>query len=115
MSLAVKLIISNIVIIACVILGKKTPALAGLIAAMPLTTLIALTILYSETSAAGTAVVEKFLESVILGIFPTVIFFAVVLYSLKHGLTFVAAIAAGAFAWLIGAYLHRLILSRIFI
>ena len=40
MPFAVKLILSNIVIVSCVIIGKKVPSLSGLIAAMPLITLI---------------------------------------------------------------------------
>ncbi len=44
----VKLALSNLIIIACVLIGKRFPSLGGLIATMPLTSLIVLLWLASD-------------------------------------------------------------------
>jgi uncharacterized membrane protein (GlpM family) len=64
MHFAVKLLTANIVIVLCVWLGRKHPQLAGLIATMPITSLIVLLWLYSENPSDG-----KHLSGYVSGVF----------------------------------------------
>jgi len=50
MNFVIKLILTNIVIIACWLIGKKLPSTAGLIAVMPLTGLAALLVLFDPAT-----------------------------------------------------------------
>ena len=110
MPFAVKLILSNIVIISCVIIGKKVPSLSGLIAAMPLTTLIVLIWLHSD-SQGDSKVMTSFVEGVFWGIFPTLIFFAVAWFCLRRGLPIFPTVAISFSAWLLGAIVHQTVLK----
>lgn len=110
MPFALKLLFSNILIISCVLLGKKYPSLGGLIAAMPLTTLIVLIWLYSDNKGDAKAL-TTFVEGVFWGIFPTMIFFAVAWFCLRHGLPFVSSITLSFSAWLLAAAVHQIALK----
>ena len=105
-----KLILSNIIIVSCVFIGKKFPSFSGLIAAMPLTTLIVLIWLYSD-SKGDIRVTTMFVEGVFWGIFPTVIFFAVAWFCLRRGLPFLPTVVISFSAWLMGAIVHQVALK----
>ena len=110
MPFALKLLFSNILIISCVLLGKKYPSLSGLIAAMPLTTLIVLVWLYSD-SMGDAKVVTTFVEGVFWGIFPTMIFFAAAWFCLRRGIPFVSTIGISFSVWLFAAIVHQVALK----
>jgi len=110
MPFAVKLILSNIIIASCVVIGKKVPSLSGLIAAMPLTTLIVLVWLYSD-SKGDIKVMTSFVEGVFWGILPTMIFFAVAWFCLRCGLPIFPTVAISFSGWLLGAIIHQAILK----
>lgn len=105
-----KLLISNLIIISCVLIGKRLPSLAGLIAAMPLTTLIVLAWLHFDQTAADRDLVT-FVEGVLFGIIPTVLFFLTVWYCLRRGLPFHASISAGILIWLTAAAVHQAVMK----
>lgn len=106
-----KLLLSNLIIVACVLAGRRWPGLGGLIATMPLTSLIVLLWLYSDDPT-QTARLSEYVRGVLWGIGPTIAFFAALLLCLKRGMSVPPALLAGALCWAIGAALHRLLLTR---
>lgn len=107
---ATKLLISNLIIVACVLIGRRHPSLGGLIATMPLTSLIVLLWLYSEDP--GQAVrINEYVRGVLWGIGPTIAFFAALLICLRRGMTVPASLLISTLCWAVGAALHRLLLT----
>lgn len=104
-----KLLISNLIIVTCVLVGRRWPGLGGLIATMPLTSLIVLLWLYSDDPG-QTLRLNDYVQGVLWGIGPTIAFFAALLLCLKRGMTVPLALLVGALCWAIGAALHRLLL-----
>lgn len=106
MHFAVKLLLTNAVIIACSLIGKRSPSLGGLIATMPLTTLAVLLWLAADNPG-DQRLVADFTRGVLWGIGPTVLFFGVAHLCLLRNQPLGWAVAAGGAAWLIGAFLHQ--------
>jgi uncharacterized membrane protein (GlpM family) len=106
----VKLLLANTVIVACAQLGKRFPSLAGLIATMPITTLIVMIWLHSETGGSH-EVMAGYAKGVLWGILPSMAFFAVAWYCIERRFPFSAVLAASFSAWLVGALLHRWLLA----
>ena len=102
----VKLALSNLIIIACVLIGKRFPSLGGLIATMPLTSLIVLLWLASDNPG-DKALISGYTQGVLWGIGPTVLFFIATFLCLRKGLELPAALAVGCLLWLGGALLHQ--------
>ena len=74
----VKVAVSALIIAGVSELAKRMPSLGGLIAAMPLTTLLALIWLYAETGDYQLA--HSFTRSVLFAIVPTIFFFISALF-----------------------------------
>lgn len=110
MQFALKLLAANIVIILCVWLGKKYPSLAGLIATMPITSLIVLLWLYSGNPADEKAF-AGYVSGVFFGVIPTLLFFGAAWLCLKKGFHFPATLAVSFAVWLAAATLHQLLLK----
>lgn len=110
MPFAVKLLLANAVIISCVVIGRKLPSLAGLIAAMPLTTMIVLVWLYYDDHG-DRKTLTTFVEGVLWGIVPTILFFVTAWFCLKRGFPFVTSISASMVIWLLGAIIHQSLLK----
>lgn len=106
MPFLVKLLLSNIVIIGCVIIGRRQPTLAGLIATMPLTSLLVLVWLYLD-SPRDQALLTGYTRGVVWGIVPTILFFATAHFCLRRQLPLPWALAAGFTVWLAGAVAHQ--------
>ena len=104
-----KLLLSNLLIVTCVLVGRRWPGLGGLLATMPLTSLIVLIWLYSENPA-QTARLDQYVQGVLWGIGPTIAFFLALLVCLRRGVAVPAAMLAASLCWLAGALLHRLLL-----
>ena len=109
MEFVVKLLITNAIIIFCVIAGKKFPALAGLVAAMPLTSLLVLVWLHTDNPG-DLPLLEKYTGGVLWGIIPTILFFAAACICFKSRLPFFATIAVSFTVWLAGAAVHQWLL-----
>lgn len=109
MEFVVKLLITNAVIVFCVITGKKFPALAGLIAAMPLTSLLVLVWLHSDTPG-DLPLLERYTGGVLWGIIPTILFFATAWLCFRSRLPFSATLAVSFTVWLAGAAVHQWLL-----
>jgi uncharacterized membrane protein (GlpM family) len=109
MHFSLKLILSNLVILSCVWLGRRFPSLAGLIATMPLTSLIVLLWLYQDNPADRGAL-SAYVGGVFFGVLPTLCFFGVVWLCLRRGMVLPASLAAGFVVWVLTAFLHQFVL-----
>lgn len=105
----VKLALSNLIIISCVLIGKRFPSLGGLIATMPLTSLIVLLWLASDSSG-DKRLLTGYTEGVLWGIGPTVLFFMATFFCLRRGMELPSALALGGIFWIGGALLHQWLL-----
>ncbi|MRR58769.1 MAG: DUF3147 family protein [Deltaproteobacteria bacterium] len=109
MQFVLKLLLTNVVIIACVLTGKKFPSLAGLIATMPLTSLIVLIWLHSDNPG-DYRLLTLYTEGVLWGIIPTILFFAVAYLCFTRQLSLPLTLSAGFGVWLLGALIHQWLL-----
>jgi F0F1-type ATP synthase assembly protein I len=105
----VKLILSILVIVTASQVGKRFPTMGGLIATMPLTTLIVLLWLYADHPDDYPRMVQ-YTRGVLWGIVPSIAFFLVVLACLNKQWPLPQTLAAGFGAWLLGACLHQWLL-----
>jgi hypothetical protein len=106
---AVKVAVSALLIAGVSELAKRLPGLGGLIAAMPLTTLLTLLWLYGETGDYAKA--EAFTRSVFWGILPTLVFFVAALVLFRRGVPFYAVIVASFVLFLAAAALHQMVIG----
>jgi uncharacterized membrane protein (GlpM family) len=109
MHFSLKLLISNLIILLCVWLGRRFPSLAGLIATMPLTTLIVLLWLYSDKPG-DRGTLTTYVGGVFFGVLPTLCFFGVVWLCLRRGGELPVSLLAGFLVWAVAASLHQLLL-----
>ncbi len=110
MQFLVKLFLTNIVIVSCVLVGKRYPGLAGLIATMPLSSLIVMLWLHSDNPG-NYPLLTGYTAGVLWGIIPTVLFFAAVYLLLRRQLPFFLVIGAGFAVWFAGAIIHQWLLG----
>jgi hypothetical protein len=109
MTFFAKLLLANLVIITCAIIGRSRPSLAGLIATMPLTSLVVLFWLHHDRPA-DTRGQAGYVAGVFWGVLPTLFFFGIAWLQLRRGATLPAALATGTIAWLAGAICHQQLL-----
>lgn len=109
MNFFAKLLVTNAVIVLCAQVGKRYPSLAGLIATMPITTLLVLFWLFSD-SPGDYGKLIAYNRGVLFGIGPTILFFSASLICFTYRLPLAVAIAAGFAAWLGGALVHQWLL-----
>ncbi len=109
MQFFLKLLITNVIIISCTLIGKKFPSLGGLIATMPLTSLLVLIWLHSDDPGNHRLMVS-YTEGVLWGIIPTILFFAVAYFCFNKQFSLPLALAAGFSVWLLGALVHQWLL-----
>lgn len=105
----VKVITSGIIIGIVTEISKKYTLTGGLIAAMPLTTLISLIWLYVETK--DMSLLAEFSKSVFWGIFPALMFFLPAMFLFKKGYNFYFILFACFCCFGVGAYLHQTLLK----
>ncbi len=101
----VKVAVSAFIIAGVSELAKRMPSLGGLIAAMPLTTLLALIWLYAETGDYQLA--HTFTRSVLFAIIPTILFFISALYLFKKGASFITILLVSFVIFLGAAAVHQ--------
>lgn len=102
----VKALVSLAVIIACAKIGKRFPTLGGLIATMPLTSLLVLLWLWSEAPG-DYRLMEGYTRGVLWGIIPTVLFFVAAFFLFRRQLPLSVVLAASFGVWLAGAAVHQ--------
>ena len=90
MSFLWKLLLANVLIVAAAQVGKRAPSLAGLVATMPLTTLVVMVWLHAETRGDHTRLID-YTKGVLWGILPSVAFFLAALWLLQRRAPFPCA------------------------
>lgn len=105
----IKILVSAVIIALVTEIAKKHTSLGGLIAAMPITTLIAIFWLYYEKK--DLALLSDFSKAVFWGIFPTLLFFIPAIYLFKKGYNFYLVIFISFICLGIGAYFHQKLIS----
>lgn len=107
----IKTLLSALIIAGVSELAKRLPSLGGLIAAMPLTTLLALIWLYSDTGDYQLA--ASFTRSVLFGIIPTIFFFVTALLLFRRGAPFMVVIAISFAVFIVAAVVHQVLLPNV--
>jgi uncharacterized membrane protein (GlpM family) len=102
----IKLLLTNIIIIICARIGTKHPSLGGLIATMPLTSLLVLLWLYSDNPG-DYRLVTGYIRGVLWGIIPTILFFVAAWLCFRQEYPLFTALSAGFAAWMAGAVVHQ--------
>jgi len=105
----VKLALSNLIIVACVLVGRRYPTLGGLIATMPLTSLIVLVWLSSDNPG-NTRLLDGYIRGVLWGILPTIGFFIAALLCVRKGIGLPVVLVVAGVVWSGGALLHQYLL-----
>ncbi len=109
LSFFIKLLISVVIIIVCAQIGKKMPTLAGLIATMPLTSLIVLLWIYTD-NVGDYELMTSYTKGVLWGIIPTILFFVVAFICFRKHLALPIVLSSSFGIWLIGAFVHQWLL-----
>lgn len=107
----VKLSISLGIIVFCTQIGRKLPTLAGLIAVMPLTGLVALIWLYTDNPG-DFALMSDYTKGALWGIVPSVLFFLVAFMCFRKHLSLWIVLCAGFAVWLLAAFIHQCLLNK---
>ena len=110
MQFFLKLVITNLIIIFCTLIGRRSPTLGGLIATMPLTSLLVLVWLYADNPG-DYRLMTDYTRGVLWGIIPTILFFAVVYMCFRRQFALPLVLSAGFGVWLAGALVHQWLLS----
>ncbi|MBT1073768.1 DUF3147 family protein [Geobacter grbiciae] len=105
----IKALISLAIIIACAQIGKRFPTLGGLIATMPLTSLLVLLWLWSDAPG-DYRLMEGYTKGVLWGIIPTILFFVAALFLFRRQLPLTVVLTASFGVWLAGAAVHQFFL-----
>jgi len=109
MHIIVKAIISAIIIVALSELAKRLPVISGLLAAMPLTTLLVILWVYIDTQDIKR--ILQFSTSVLWALIPTAFFFIAFVIFLKKGIGFWSSLAFSFLLWAILAAVHSTLLK----
>ncbi len=109
MQFLLKLAVTNLIIIFCAWIGKKSPSLGGLIATMPLTSLIVLLWLHTDNPG-DYRLMTGYTRGVLWGIIPTILFFAVAYLCFRRQISLPLTLSAGFGVWLAGALAHQWLL-----
>jgi uncharacterized membrane protein (GlpM family) len=112
MQILIKIIISLAVIIAAILIGKKFPSLAGLIAVMPLAGLLVLVFLYSDNEGNST-IMQEFTKGALWGIIPSILFYFAALWCFKKQFTLPVVLGISFSVWLVAAVIHQWFLKGI--
>lgn len=111
MRIAAKILISLAIIVLCTQIGRKNPSLAGLIAVMPLTGLLALLWLWSDNPN-NYAMAVDYCRGALWGIIPSILFFLVAFLCFRKELRLWMVLCAGFAVWLAAAIVHQLLLRK---
>ena len=110
MQFFVKLMATMAIIVVCARIGKRFPTLGGLIATMPLTSLLVLLWLWSEAPG-DYRLMEGYTKGVLWGIIPTILFFVAAFFLFRRELPLPVVLAASFGVWLAGAAVHQYFLK----
>lgn len=106
--IAVKIFITALIITIITEISKRSVTIGGLIAAMPILTIIALLWFYYEKR--DNLFMAEFTKSVLAGFPMTVMFFIPTIYLFKKGYNFWLVLIVGILCLAIGAYIQQKIM-----
>jgi uncharacterized membrane protein (GlpM family) len=106
MQFAIKIVLTLLVILLAVAIGRKYPSLGGLIAVMPLTGLIVMLWLHSDTGG-NPAAMQQYAKGALFGIIPTMLFFAVAFIGFRKEWGLPVVLLASFATWTVAAFLHQ--------
>lgn len=109
MEIAIKAMISLVIILTCTYIGRGIPSLAGLIATMPLTALIVLCWLYVDNPGRRD-IIAGYATGAAFGVLPSLLFFVSAMICFKRDLPFAITLVISFAIWSAGAIVHQLIL-----
>jgi len=104
--IAIKIVLTLLVILLAVGIGRKFPSLGGLIAVMPLTGLIVMLWLYSDTGGDTTAM-QQYARGALFGIIPTMLFFAIAFIGFRKEWGLPLVLFTSFAAWIVAALFHQ--------
>ena len=110
MHLFLKIFLSLAIILTATAIGRKWPALAGLVGVMPLTGALVL-VWMSIDSGNDPRIMQQFTRGALWGLLPTVLFFVVAFLCYRKGLALPLVLSASFGAWLVAAVIHQLALK----
>ncbi|MCM3387101.1 DUF3147 family protein [Ureibacillus chungkukjangi] len=110
MMIWVKLLTSALIIACVTELAKKFPLYGGIIAALPLISL--LSIFWLTVQGETVKQIQTFTIGVIIGLPATIILLLVVYVMLKHSFPLLVALAAGAIAWGLSLGIQKFVLNH---
>ena len=106
MQLLLKSLLSLAVILTATAIGRKWPALAGLVAVMPLTGALVLVWLALD-SGNDPQTMQQFTRGVLWGLVPTILFFLVAFLCYRKNLPLPVVLTASFSVWAVAAVLHQ--------
>ncbi|MGD9504361.1 MAG: DUF3147 family protein [Syntrophobacteraceae bacterium] len=106
----VKILITTVIISGAAETAKRLPSLGGLIATMPLTSLIVLMWIYADEPGNHGALLG-YARGALWGMLPTALFFLAAYLCFRMRLSLAVALSVGFGVWLLGALLHQWLLE----
>jgi len=110
MQIFIKTLLSVILILVATGIGHKLPSTAGLIAVMPLTSVIILVWIYIENKG-DPVVMQEFARGALWGILPSILFFFVALICFKKQLPLSVVLLLSFGVWTLTALIHQWMLK----
>lgn len=110
MQILIKAIVSLVIILSATGMAKKFPAAAGLVAVMPLTSVLVLIWVYTENGG-DSDTMQFFAKGALWGIIPSIIFFLVAFLCFRRQLSLPVTLLSSFVAWAGAAFLHHMILK----
>ena len=106
MQLLLKSLLSLAVILTATAIGRKWPALAGLVAVMPLTGALVL-VWVALDSGNDPQTMQQFTRGVLWGLVPTILFFLMAFLCYRKNLPLPVVLTASFSVWAVAAVLHQ--------
>jgi uncharacterized membrane protein (GlpM family) len=110
MQFMIRVVITLAIIVIFAHVGRRWPSLGGLLATMPLTSVLVLVWMNGE-GAVDHQVLTRYAQGAFWGIMPSLVFFAVAYLGFRRQMEFPLVLSAGFGAWLVGAVVHQWLLK----
>lgn len=111
MYLLIKYLLSAAIVVGVSELSKRSPALGGLLASLPLTSYLAILWLYRETG--DTQAIASLSQSIFWLVLPSLALFIVLTKLLRHGMSFFPSLAIATLAMFAAYGLMIVVLRQI--
>lgn len=109
MEFFVKILVSVVIIIVCTQIARSFPTVSGLIATMPIVSVIILVWIYSDNPG-NFRLMEDFTRAALWGIVPSILFFVAAYISFAKHCPIGIVLCVSFGTWLVGAFVHQWLL-----